>query len=192
MGNPSILAVNWELKLLRNSIFRVRQSLVERPACQCREWKRAGLRLIRSASGLTVQCPMPVRSARVCSRLRSARSFPVAALMSRVRCHEVSSTWDCTCRCGRGCEVLTWPCGHGYTTVMDSISAGKFKDQCLKIMDAVAATKTPMVVTKRGRPVVRVVPYSESTATTESLAGSIISEEGDPFGTGEKWNADLP
>ena len=75
---------------------------------------------------------------------------------------------------------------------MDSISAGKFKDQCLRIMDAVAATRTPVVVTKRGRPVVRVVPYSEGEGETASLAGSIIREEGDPFGTGEKWSADLP
>ena len=74
---------------------------------------------------------------------------------------------------------------------MKTISAGKFKDQCLKIMDAVARTKTPMVVTKRGRPVIRVVPYGEDKASA-SLAGRILKETGNPFGTGEEWDADLP
>ncbi len=74
---------------------------------------------------------------------------------------------------------------------MKMVSAGKFKDQCLKIMDSVARTKTPVVVTKRGRPVVQVVPYEEDSAS-ESLVGSILKEAGDPFGTGEEWDADLP
>ncbi len=74
---------------------------------------------------------------------------------------------------------------------MKTVSAGKFKDQCLKIMDSVAKNKTPIVVTKRGRPVVQVVPYSESHPR-ESLAGSILNESGSPFKTGEDWDADLP
>jgi prevent-host-death family protein len=75
---------------------------------------------------------------------------------------------------------------------MKTIPAGRFKDQCLKIMDAVAETRTPVIVTKRGRPVVRVVPYPRDEPHTAALAGSILREEGDPFGTGEKWNADIP
>jgi len=75
---------------------------------------------------------------------------------------------------------------------MKSISAGKFKDQCLRIMDAVARTKTPVVVTKRKRPVVKVVPYAKDAKTETSLEGSILRERGNPFGTDEKWDADLP
>jgi len=70
-----------------------------------------------------------------------------------------------------------------------TINAGQFKNRCLKIMDGVARTRTPIVVTKRGRPVVKVVPYIESS---QSLAGSILKEIGSPFGTDEKWDADLP
>ncbi|PYR58035.1 MAG: type II toxin-antitoxin system prevent-host-death family antitoxin [Acidobacteria bacterium] len=73
--------------------------------------------------------------------------------------------------------------------VMTRIAAGKFKDQCLKILDRVAATKSPVVVTKRGRPVAAVVPYVQK-GRTSSLAGSILGEHGDPFGTAEEWNAD--
>jgi antitoxin (DNA-binding transcriptional repressor) of toxin-antitoxin stability system len=58
-------------------------------------------------------------------------------------------------------------------------------------MDGVARTKTPIIVTKRGRPVVKVVPYSELTSSQPSLAGSILKETGSPFCTDEKWDADL-
>jgi prevent-host-death family protein len=75
---------------------------------------------------------------------------------------------------------------------MKTIPAGRFKDQCLKIMEAVAETRSPVIVTKRGRPVVRIVPCSKGGPAGHILAGSILKEEGDPFGTGEKWHADLP
>ena len=72
-----------------------------------------------------------------------------------------------------------------------TITAARFKDQCLKIMDTVVRTKSPIVVTKRGRPVVKVVPYTEIPASSRSLAGSILKESGSPYSTGEKWDADL-
>jgi prevent-host-death family protein len=73
-----------------------------------------------------------------------------------------------------------------------TINAGRFKNLCLKIMDEVARSKTPIVVTKRGRPVVKVAPYTELTSSPQSLAGSILKESGNPFGTDEGWDADLP
>jgi prevent-host-death family protein len=72
---------------------------------------------------------------------------------------------------------------------MKSIAAGKFKNVCLKMLDDVAATKAPVVITKRGRPVAKLVPYSEP-ARKAGLAGSVLKEVGDPFGTGESWDAD--
>jgi prevent-host-death family protein len=72
---------------------------------------------------------------------------------------------------------------------MKSIAAGKFKDVCLKMLDDVARTKAPVVITKRGRPIARLVPFVRPTARA-SLAGSILKEAGDPFGTGETWDAD--
>ena len=38
------------------------------------------------------------------------------------------------------------------------IPAGEFKARCLKLMDEVAETGEELVVTKRGRPVVNLVP----------------------------------
>ena len=69
------------------------------------------------------------------------------------------------------------------------IAAGKFKDVCLKTLDDVARTRTPVVITTRGRPVAKLVPYLTPT-TRRSLAGSVVREVGDPFGTGESWDAD--
>ena len=73
---------------------------------------------------------------------------------------------------------------------MTKMAAGKFKDQCLKVLDQVAATRVPVTVTKRGRPVATVVPFSAKPSTRTSLVGSVIEEHGDPFATGEAWDAD--
>lgn len=74
--------------------------------------------------------------------------------------------------------------------MMVRIGAGRFKDRCLHILDRVAKTRTPVTVTKRGRPVATVVPYREPRAAAGTLVGSILAEHGDPFGTEETWDAD--
>jgi len=73
---------------------------------------------------------------------------------------------------------------------MARMAAGKFKDQCLKVLDQVAVTRTSITITKRGKPVATLVPYAAPRQGHESLAGSVLKEVGDPFGTGEKWDAD--
>lgn len=49
------------------------------------------------------------------------------------------------------------------------VPASRFKAQCLAMLDEVAATGEALVVTKRGRPVARVVP----TEPPPSLAASV-------------------
>jgi prevent-host-death family protein len=68
------------------------------------------------------------------------------------------------------------------------MAAGKFKDECLKILDDVARNKTSVVITKRGRPVAKLVPC-EPSPDGRGLAGSVLKEVGDPFGTRERSNA---
>ncbi len=41
---------------------------------------------------------------------------------------------------------------------MKQIAAGQFKAQCLAIMDRVSKTGEPVVITKHGKPVVKLVP----------------------------------
>jgi prevent-host-death family protein len=50
-----------------------------------------------------------------------------------------------------------------------TVTAASFKAHCLALLDEVAATGESIVVTKRGRPVARVVPLSEPP----SLLGSV-------------------
>lgn len=72
---------------------------------------------------------------------------------------------------------------------MKAIAAGKFKDICLKTLDDVARTRSSVVITKRGKPVAKLVPYTEPSQA-KSLVGSIIKESGDPYSTSEHWDAD--
>ena len=39
-----------------------------------------------------------------------------------------------------------------------TMAAGKFKAQCLAVMDEVQKKRQPVVVTKRGKPVVKIIP----------------------------------
>ena len=49
------------------------------------------------------------------------------------------------------------------------ISAGEFKAKCLKLMDNVARTHEPVLITKHGKPVAMMVPVPP--APTASLFG---------------------
>lgn len=86
---------------------------------------------------------------------------------------------------------MTWLYGYGYMASMIRMAAGKFKDQCLRVLDEVAERKTAVTITKRGRPVATIVPYRAAAEGENSLAGSILKERGNPYGTGEAWDADL-
>jgi len=41
---------------------------------------------------------------------------------------------------------------------MKKIAAAKFKAQCLTLMEEVRSTKQPLLITKRGKPVAKLVP----------------------------------
>lgn len=53
------------------------------------------------------------------------------------------------------------------------IPAGEFKARCLAILDDVAETGEEVVVTKRGKPIARVVPLEPP----RSLKGSVVRED---------------
>jgi antitoxin (DNA-binding transcriptional repressor) of toxin-antitoxin stability system len=84
--------------------------------------------------------------------------------------------------------LLTWSHGHSHNTGMKTIAAGKFKAVCLQTLDDVALHRTSIVITKRGRPVAKLVPIT-TTTRARSLVGSIVADTGDPFTTGETWDA---
>lgn len=67
------------------------------------------------------------------------------------------------------------------------VPAGEFKAKCLAIFDEVETRRRSFVVTKRGRPVARVVPLA--TPKTSSLRGSLVHEEDLLAPVGVAWDA---
>lgn len=68
---------------------------------------------------------------------------------------------------------------------MRSISASKFKDTCLRILDEVAANRTPVTITKWGRPVARLLPVvaSRYAAAPEDAGATGVEEAVQPYGS---------
>ena len=75
-------------------------------------------------------------------------------------------------------------------TITRTIPAGEFKAKCLALLDEVAETGEEIIVTKRGKPVARVVPAPVEDPR-KKLAGSILWQAEDivEFDTSEDWEA---
>ncbi len=78
------------------------------------------------------------------------------------------------------------------TIVMSTqIAAGEFKAKCLGLLDEVQRKRTEVVITKRGKPVAKLVPIEDRSASfigsmkgTMEIVGDIVS----PIDV--KWEAD--
>lgn len=74
-----------------------------------------------------------------------------------------------------------------YHRTMKQIAAAKFKAQCLSLLDRVG--DEGLVITKRGKPVARLVPiHAESASLIGSLKGK-VKIKGPIRSTGIRWNA---
>ena len=71
---------------------------------------------------------------------------------------------------------------------MKTIGAAKFKEQCLALLDQLDGEG--LVITKRGKPVARVVPYDREFAGSIGSLRAKIEIRGDIMSTGVRWNAD--
>lgn len=71
-----------------------------------------------------------------------------------------------------------------------TIGAGEFKAKCLGLLDEVARTGRPLTVTKRGRPVARVVaPKKPAKRRGAPLEGSVVYEGDIVSPLDEPWEA---
>jgi prevent-host-death family protein len=70
-----------------------------------------------------------------------------------------------------------------------SIAAGEFKAECLSLLDSVARTRRPLVITKRGKPVAQLVPMPDAPALFGALAGSVLDQTDLVSSIGESWDA---
>ena len=68
------------------------------------------------------------------------------------------------------------------------VPAGEFKAKCLKLIDQVAETGRPIIVTKRGKPIAQLVPLEPIPA--ESLIGTVIIKGDLVAPLGVNWDAD--
>lgn len=72
-----------------------------------------------------------------------------------------------------------------------SIPAAVFKAECLRLMDEVARTGQPVVITKHGKPVAQLVPVPAAPRSLFGYMRNTVTIKGDIVAsTGESWSAD--
>jgi prevent-host-death family protein len=78
---------------------------------------------------------------------------------------------------------------------LQHVSAASFKADCLRLMDEVAQKRAPIIITKRGKPVAKLVPVDDSPidpfgcmAGTAKICGDIISPIEDVEWSGDAEN----
>lgn len=73
-----------------------------------------------------------------------------------------------------------------------SISKSQLKARALELMREVERTGKPLVITDRGRPVLKLVPFESQERPIESFRGCVL-EYDDPFGPVDEdaWEAGL-
>lgn len=75
---------------------------------------------------------------------------------------------------------------------MKKLSAAEFKARCLAVMEDVCATKEPVLITKRGRPVAKLVPPGKSAEGFIGRLEGVVKIAGDiesPIEPVESWEA---
>jgi prevent-host-death family protein len=70
---------------------------------------------------------------------------------------------------------------------MKQISASKFKEHCLSLLDRV--DEEGLVITKRGKPVARLVPIRTESASLIGKLKGRVKVKGDVFSTAIEWHA---
>jgi len=74
-----------------------------------------------------------------------------------------------------------------------TLAAGEFKAKCLRVMDEVAASRRSVIITKHGKPVVRIVPVDVESAQDVfgCLAGEleIAGDIESPPAAAKSWKA---
>ncbi len=71
---------------------------------------------------------------------------------------------------------------------MRQISASKFKEQCLSLLDNLPPDG--VVITKHGKPVAKLIPISSDSASLIGGMKGKLEIKGDIFSTDEQWNSE--
>jgi prevent-host-death family protein len=75
---------------------------------------------------------------------------------------------------------------------MKKMPAGEFKSRCLTVMDDVRKTREPVLITKRGKPVAKLVPADKTDTSFLGCLEIVVRITGDiesPIEPPEAWEA---
>jgi prevent-host-death family protein len=75
---------------------------------------------------------------------------------------------------------------------MKKIAAGEFKARCLTLMEDVRSTREPLIITKRGKPVAKLVPADDKEPEFIGRLKGVFRVVGDiesPVEPPEAWEA---
>jgi prevent-host-death family protein len=71
------------------------------------------------------------------------------------------------------------------------ITAAEFKANCLRLMDEVAQRRAPIIITKRGKPVAKLVPADSEAVDPFGCMAGTVTICGDIVGPTEaEWTGD--
>ncbi len=72
---------------------------------------------------------------------------------------------------------------------MKTIAAGEFKSRCLTLMEDVRSTRQPLVITKRGKPVAKLVPVGDEKDDFIGRLEGVIRIVGDIESPLDEWES---
>ncbi len=72
---------------------------------------------------------------------------------------------------------------------MKKIAAGEFKARCLALMEDVRSTRQPIMITKRGKPVAKLVPVASEKDDWIGRLKGVIKIVGDIESPIDEWES---
>lgn len=84
--------------------------------------------------------------------------------------------------------MKTQPEPGTFPPMPQSIGAARFKERCLALLDRLGPDG--LVITKRGKPVARVLPYNRDSAELIGSLRNKVKIKGDIMSTGTRWDAE--
>ncbi|PYV99841.1 MAG: type II toxin-antitoxin system prevent-host-death family antitoxin [Acidobacteria bacterium] len=75
---------------------------------------------------------------------------------------------------------------------MKTMPAGQFKARCLRVMDEVNSTRQPVLITKKGKPVAKLVPAEPASDDFLGKLSAVIKIVGDitqPIEDPDAWES---
>ena len=72
---------------------------------------------------------------------------------------------------------------------MKTIAAGEFKARCLTLMEDVRSTREPLIITKRGKPVAKLVPADDDKDDFIGRLEGVFRVVGDVESPMDEWES---